>query len=174
MLIKVFDNDSSDSRNSHWWRRVSRSWSINMEMASSARREPLTYWVTHVSQSGKAGLFQDLGKVCSAPCKAFLNPSPVKLFSLLIQGFSPPVRLFSFLLLQLARLFSTCEASQNSCPSLPSKLCRAKWGCRVLGLTSFYMSIDASSFSLWASTAEIKYFKVHSIELDSGHNMKKA
>ena len=87
---------------------------INMEKGSSARRDPLTYWVTLMS--GKGGLFPGqggLGKVCWGPCEASLqvHSFPLWSFSLLLcKAFLSPCEVFlSF----SARLFSSsapCEA----------------------------------------------------------------
>ena len=48
-----------------------------MEKASSARREPLTYWVTHVRE--KAGLFR-LGKSVQGPLQGFSQSSCCQAF----------------------------------------------------------------------------------------------
>ena len=56
---------------------------INMEKGSSARRDPLTYWVTLMP--GKGGLFPGqggLGKVCWGPCEASLQVHSFPLWSL--------------------------------------------------------------------------------------------
>ena len=84
---------------------------INMEKGSSARRDPLTYWVTLMS--GKGGLFPGqggLGKVCWGPLWSFSASSffpPVKLLSPSLQGLSFPLWSLSLLL---------CKAFLFFCP----------------------------------------------------------
>ena len=84
---------------------------INMEKGSSARRDPLTYWVTLMS--GKGGLFPGqggLGKVCWGPCEASLqvHSFPLWSFSLLL-----PVKSF-FPLWSLSLLL--CKTFLFFCP----------------------------------------------------------
>ena len=99
---------------------------INMEKGSSARRDPLTYWVTLMS--GKGGLFPGqggLGKVCWGPSEASLSFSARPFFPP-VKSFSPSLQDIS-LLLPPAKLFCPCEASQNSCPaSHTQKPCRSE------------------------------------------------
>ena len=124
---------------------------INMEKGSSARRDPLTYWVTLMS--GKGGLFPGqggLGKVCWGPlwsfsASSFFPPCEASL-SFSARPFFPPVKSFSpslqdfSLLLPPAKLFCPCEASQNSCPaSHTQKPCRSE-----SSLANLLRAIDTS------------------------------